>query len=937
MADSLNNINPRDLKDVKDSLIIQEQTTSPLTPNIYDLSTFVDSLKNKYFANNSDTMSMGTFGFIHEMGTNILQNAAIMASEYSNEAIPTRAKFEKNILCHALSLGINKIRAVPAQMEIYLCLPEDRLLENMSHHDVYGDNVFIFDKNFDIHIGKDNDIYTYHVDYDIVVKHNLLRNGKYIYTATYIIDNENDISDITNPYLPNVGISRLGKTNIVMIHTTIRQTEIHEDYKTILVTNPLESKMLTFSFEDQLAYFYVDVNEDGQTHHLKCLYDGLYNIEDGSEYCNYTYIDSKTIRIVFNRDSYQPRQNAEVTIHYVTTKGDECNFSYEETKIQDLNSDRYPYNNIYMVSYPISDSAYGQDKKDIDEIRKIIPQQMLMRNSISTYTDLNNFFNSLNTDQVRLYFLQKVHNQIQRLFFCYILIKDDDNNIMPTNTVDAFITRELFSNINKQNYILQPGTAFRLRYDDEEAVGITTPTGLSTEKIPPSYLSELDEWALGEEQNGFLYTCPFLIAINKNPFLLNYYLNILDYSKNVNFEWINNESELQFIMTTSGTNPVEVLKPFYPEEDRNTYFIKIILTQNISAEFNMITINEDNPEEIAVNNMKVIGVIYTDGAPSRWCEATIEASDYDETEYVYNYTFKITTNNIIDSNANINITDGLYAAGTNKKITTTLPSNVEFKIFILGKLDELYGSRPEGDDIDAIVPGLEEYTLFNVYSVNTGLDLFFDYTNIMESYIEISPSETGEQGYHVKRLPLIRYSYFDTQSRVSKFIKLLEYRRLYVQSSLLLLEDSFGIDMKFFNTYGPSKNYIIARTTDRDTNVDRINISLKFEAKLQAAAEPDIEDRLIKYIKDYLENINYIADLHIPNLTTAVKNEFYKQLVYFKFISLNNYDYMYQSIYKNTEDDDYTFSTTVPEFINIDTKRNAEGLDVPDITIDIIE
>ena len=75
MADSLNNINPRDLADVKDSLIIQDQTTSPLTTNIYETASFIDSLKSKYFDGiPKDTLSMGIFGFISEMGNNILEN-----------------------------------------------------------------------------------------------------------------------------------------------------------------------------------------------------------------------------------------------------------------------------------------------------------------------------------------------------------------------------------------------------------------------------------------------------------------------------------------------------------------------------------------------------------------------------------------------------------------------------------------------------------------------------------------------------------------------------------------------------------------------------------------------------------------------------------------------------------------------------------------------
>ena len=930
MADSLNNINPRDLTDVKDSLIIQDQTTGPLTTNIYEIASYVDALKAKYIDLPYDTLSLGIFGYISEIGSNLLENAAIMASEYSNEALPTQAKFERNIIAHALSLGINKIRATPAQMDIWLCIPEDRL--NDPHN--MKDNTFILDKNFDIHIGTETGVYNYHIDYDIVIKKNTLLNGKYLYTATYIIDDTNELSDITNPYLPNIGITRVNNTNVLMIHTTIRQTDLHEEYKKILVTNPLENKVISFTFEDQLASFWVEVVENGVSHHLKCFYDGLYNTKDNYEYCNYSYIDAHTIRIEFNRDSYQPRQNADVTIHYVTTKGSECNFRYEEYNIQDLNSDRYAYNNIYISTVPITDSAYGQDRKDIDEIRKIIPQQMIMRNSISTYTDLNNYFNSLNTDQVRLYFLQKVHNQIQRLFFCYLLLKDNDNNIAPTNSLDCNITREMFSNINRQNYILQPGTAF---FTDgiKDAYAIEIPSwAKSDEPSDRPGRSRLDDWIDEQELNGFLYICPFTIVINKNPFILNYYMTILDYSRNVNFEWINHKSELQFIMTSNGLNPVEIKKPFYPESDRDTYFINMILTQNISADFNVVIENESG--EIVTNNMRVIGIVYVNGAPRRWCEANLEY--YDGVDFTYNYSFNLKTNNIINSNANITISEGLYAFGTNTQYSTTLPSNVEFKVFIFAKLDTEYYRPDEYEDIDDLIPGVYDYTLCNIYSVNSGIDLFEDYTNIMESYIEISPDpETSEQIYHIRRVPLVRYAYLDTQSRVTNFINVLDYRRLYIQSALVLLEDSFGVDFKFFNTYGPSKNYIVARNVDRDTLVDRVNISLKFEAKLQSAAENDIVDKIVVYIKEYMENINFLSDLHIPNLTTAVKNEFYKQLVYFKFIKLNNYDYMYQSIYKNTDDDDYTFSTTVPEFININTVRNNDGIDVPDIEIEVVE
>ena len=43
----------------------------------------------------------------------------------------------------------------------------------------------------------------------------------------------------------------------------------------------------------------------------------------------------------------------------------------------------------------------------------------------------------------------------------------------------------------------------------------------------------------------------------------------------------------------------------------------------------------------------------------------------------------------------------------------------------------------------------------------------------------------------------------------------------------------------------------------------------------------------------------------------------------YKFVGLNKYGYMYQSIYQNPAENPYVDSTDVPEFININTKDDG--------------
>lgn len=146
------------------------------------------------------------------------------------------------------------------------------------------------------------------------------------------------------------------------------------------------------------------------------------------------------------------------------------------------------------------------------------------------------------------------------------------------------------------------------------------------------------------------------------------------------------------------------------------------------------------------------------------------------------------------------------------------------------------------------------------------------------------------------------------------FLDTLERRRTYIENCLIFLEDSFGVDFKFFNTYGPSNLYNI----DEETLLNKVNMSLTFEIMFVMAQDSYITDLISADIKDYLEDINDIRDIHMPNLVTYITNKYRNQLVYFKFLDLNGYGPVKQSIYKETVDS-FVEANTVPEFLNVNT------------------
>lgn len=886
------------------------ETTNLASTDIYRINEFIDEIKSRYIDIPEDTLMLGVYGYLSSVLSNLMENTTIMASEYSNEAIPTRAKYEKNIIAHALALGINNINATPAQIDMLIGLPEEALLANMTN------NEFTLDKEFIFQIGE-REAYPFLLDYDIIIKRSVLPNGSYVYTARYDIDGKNKLAQLQNPYLPAMGAINVSGDRLIALNTTLRQMTHTQIYKKIVVDNPLETKVLNFSFEDQLAFFYVDVVEDGETHYLEPVYDGLYDYDNSREYINYMYLDEKNIRLRFNRDSYQPRENAEVTIHIYTTLGSEANFSatdYED--VMTLTSNRFPYTGMWTLIQATSDAHYGSDKYTIEQLKQIIPQEALSRGSISTYTDLSAAFNRLQieNESCRLYLLRRVHNQIERIYFTYLLMKYGDN-VIPTNTINSSVSKGMFSTASRDNYSMLPGAKF---YSEQGQKDATSTTSKDTDE-----LNKMDK-------AGFLYMCPYLTVLNKSPFYISYYVTFMNYTRNLYFEFINEDSLLQFVALN-----FYVHRDYFTNPD--TYKIELHCTQNINSDFQLVTYDDEgNVDEC---NLTVYAVLYTtnedDGSITPYRYLISELIQFNEADAEYILQFKFNSNDVISKYGTyMTITSGMYGINSNSQSTASVKPTMYIKFFFCAKLDREYGryyGDNQTDNLDDIIPGLDGYTLTNVYNAGElGIDIFYDYSDIQNSYIELNQNEDGGLSYYIYKIPVVRYTWMNSEERMRYLFSVIDLRRRYIQNVLFLIEDSFGIDYKFFNTYGPSLMYNI----ENEENIDRINLSLKFEIKFQMESDKVVLQDITNSIKEYIEDINNISDLHIPNLITYITNIYREHIVYIKFIALNNYDSLYQSIYKNPEmTDDYFVETqTVPEFINVNTLNN----DLPDIEFTIV-
>ena len=233
--------------------------------------------------------------------------------------------------------------------------------------------------------------------------------------------------------------------------------------------------------------------------------------------------------------------------------------------------------------------------------------------------------------------------------------------------------------------------------------------------------------------------------------------------------------------------------------------------------------------------------------------------------------------------------------------------------------------------------------------------------------------------------------YLNTEELFQDYIYDLEERRKYITECLYVLEDTFGIDLKFFNTYGPSKKFyynipssqdykakvavkelkVLSNTSDeddpnnistvlsystqvhiikvkgqwglidnpcsgwikigdviRDVNyIDNVALSFKWALEAQTSADKYITENIIQDIKEYIEDINEITEVHIPNIITLITNNYREQLVYFEFLDVNGYGSACQHLYHNDEAN----TDICPEFLNVATNSNG----TPEINITV--
>ena len=476
-----------------------------LSSDVYDIADYINQVKKDYIPENEATLILGIFGYLGDILTKTTQNNIVMAAETSNEGIGIKAKYEKNIIAHAFAAGIKNIYAVPSTMSVLMSFNEAELFPETSS----TTQRFVFDSNNKIFFGD----YEFHPEYNIMITKTKLNSvsstgePRYAYSAQYYIEKDsndnmkyNPISTISdaNIYLSPPSIIRSSEIKILYIQVPIRQVERYVINKKIITNNIIESKVFSFDYSAQLAGFTVDiVKADGTNLRLVPVYDGI--ATDEKQYLYYQFMNTNFIRCKFVDSVYQPNINDQIFINLQTSQGYNGNFNWDDqsyprfvfdsTQYGLMNPDGTfdGYSAISCQIIPVTTEASGGlDKKSIQELRTIIAKEELARNSITCLTDLKNFFNQINNDEVQIYTYKKRDNQFERLYYAYLLMKNSLSNIIPTNTI-GFNVHETKDNISPDGKIVNvnKNDIIEYKFDNTDPNNIITNGEIIEDSVDP--------------------------------------------------------------------------------------------------------------------------------------------------------------------------------------------------------------------------------------------------------------------------------------------------------------------------------------------------------------------------------------------------------------------------------------------------------------------
>ena len=155
---------------------------------------------------------------------------------------------------------------------------------------------------------------------------------------------------------------------------------------------------------------------------------------------------------------------------------------------------------------------------------------------------------------------------------------------------------------------------------------------------------------------------------------------------------------------------------------------------------------------------------------------------------------------------------------------------------------------------------------------------------------------------YIRSIPMIKWDLPLDDAEFSYFINTFTSHYNWILDIInTRLRNVTAIDVKWYNTYGKSKNYAIG---DEEEIINTVNLVMRFDMWFVPGTDlVNMVERIKYFIKDEVERLNssVVNYVHISNLMRKIEYNF-ACVDHIRFININNYPTTYQSVKVLVED-----------------------------------
>lgn len=864
--------------------------------SIYSVKDFYNTfILPLYFdADKLQLSTVGDLGMFLDITSSTTEDMINMTGRYINETMPGKAELPDFIYANAANYGVSDILAHPAKMSMLLLVKEKDVLEHMKLVD--GHLEFMLDAAMTILV----DDLRYSLPYDIKIVTRQYQN-QYNHMSFYDMSYVNGVADEKVPYIKTMKTDINGDIWLVLRVNVYQYKKT--TYEEVINTNSiLNIPYIDLPFNNQLCNFELFYQEAGSSKKTQLMKKMDGNTATTSPFFYYRLTGDQSIRFSFANDDryFVPDYNSVISVELYETNGKAGVFGFFREGINisiraTTNDESISYNrNIFPMGLSQGNSINGRDQLTLDKIKMLTSEAQITVKSYTTDTDLNMYFTNFasvyNHDAI---FIKQRDDYAGREYGCFTRI-GDGVNIFPTNTMNIRLS---VSDIDKhfaslRQYIVKPGTVFQYQNDETKDDVVR--------KKPDA------------EKDAIEYASMALMVITTKPNKVNYYMTTINKNVELDYTYFNLNSPFNFVSKRCSIKRDAI-------HGSDTYTIELAIAR-VDGVFNDIQLDnfqlQQTNGKIEESRFGVIMVLDTN--VGNYVEMKYRDRENLDGDWIYIFQATIGTTDMIDEER-ILLTDLRKRRddSTDERLIDMI--NPKLKFVVTYNFEDIQGGDHVYNDISCV----KNNTLCNEYEPREE-EFYFAYPlNLIRSHVmfEDAPEDPSGFRFLVKQVPLFGADFLLDGDKMDTILTDLTSEHTFLSSVVDLLHGAFTINMKFYCTYGRSRNFYIS-CGRKDQIINRVDCTIDIGVKFYSGIiQEDYIDQVRIYIKEFFEKVNRLStgtnQAFISKLNEKLHTVFPDQIEYAIFHSINDYPSEYQVIRMTIDMNNSPAPDFIPEYLTI--------------------